>query len=120
MSNANQFSMVDEISKQQVEAAVAFAIDYVPGVDIWTLQKFLEYVTVTESDSLVSKGELLEKMRLIRKHLPKSCRYSLLMMAELLELAPPAQATEDKPAVTTRLRPFRLQPNFKTAPTFSN
>jgi hypothetical protein len=80
-----------EVSKQQVETAVAYAIKNVPGVDAWTLQRFLEYVNVTGKLGSISKDELLEKMRLLRKYLPSSCRYSLLMLAELLELSPAMQ-----------------------------
>jgi hypothetical protein len=113
MSNAEMF-WIEEISKQKVKAAVTFAIKNVPAIDAWTLQKFLEYVNVSESLDSLSKGELLEKMRLLRKYLPSSCRYSLLMLAELLELAPPTQAGEDKTTVAAHKnrRVSQSQPNF--------
>jgi len=123
MSKAKKFWTVDEeMSVQQVKAAVAFAIENIPAMDIWTLQKYLEYVNVAGSDALISKAELLEKMRLIRKHLPKSCRDSLLMLAELLELAPPAAATEKGSTVAAgKTEPvFRPQYRYKAAPTFLN
>jgi hypothetical protein len=123
MSKAKKFWTVDEeISIRQVKAAVAFAIENIPAMDVWTLKKYLEYVNVAGDDALVSKGELLEKMKLIRKHLPKSCRDSLLMLAELLELAPPAAATEKGPAVAaSKSEPvFRPQVSYKAALTFLN
>jgi hypothetical protein len=123
MSKAKKFWMVDEeISVQQVKAAVAFAVENVPALDGWTLQKFLEYVNVAGSDASVSKGELLEKMRLIRKHLPKSCRYSLLMLAELLELTPPDAAAEKETAVAASRVETLIRPkvSYKVAPTFIN
>lgn len=123
MSKAKKFWIVDEeISVQQVKAAVAFAIENIPAMDAWTLHKYLEYVNVAGDDASVSKGELLERMRLIRKHLPKSCRDSLLMLAELLELAPPAAAAEKGPAIAaSKTEPvFRPQFSFKAAPTFLN
>jgi hypothetical protein len=90
--SSSKLSWITEIPKQHVEAAVAYAIKNIPDVDAWTLQKFLEYINVTGKLGSISRDELQEKMRLIRKYLPSSCRYSLLMLAELLELSPAALA----------------------------
>lgn len=78
--------LVKTIKKQHVEAAILFAIDNIPGIDEDTLQKFLEFVNVTGNFGSISQEELLEKMRLIRKYIPGSCGYSLLTLAELLEM----------------------------------
>ncbi|MCB0191455.1 MAG: hypothetical protein KDJ65_05880 [Anaerolineae bacterium] len=82
MTNAKLAS----IKKERVEAAVLFAAKNIPGVDENTLHKFLDFVNTTNDFGLITKHELLEKMRLIRKYIPSTCQYSLMMLAELLEL----------------------------------
>ncbi|MCB0210814.1 MAG: hypothetical protein KDJ52_15860 [Anaerolineae bacterium] len=76
------------VTRESVEAAVHFAAKNIPGVDEGTLHKFLELVNTTSDFGLITKHELLEKMRLIRKYIPSTCQYSLMMLAELLELYP--------------------------------
>ena len=76
------------IKRERVEAAVLFAAQNIPGIDGDTLHKFLDFVNTTSDLGLITKHELLEKMRLIRKYIPNTCQYSLMMLAELLELHP--------------------------------
>jgi hypothetical protein len=112
--------LLSEITIQQLETAVAFAIDKLPDIDAWTLQKLLEYVDTEESGS-ISPEELLEKMRLLRSYLPSSCLYSLVMLADLLELEPPAEASEPKAPVTAgKESTFKPRPNYtRIVPSFS-
>ena len=74
------------IKREKVEAAVTFAAQNIPGVDKATLHKFLEFVNTSNDFGTVTTHELLEKMRLLRKYIPNSCEYSLMMVAELLDL----------------------------------
>ncbi|MCB0167064.1 MAG: hypothetical protein KDI79_22745 [Anaerolineae bacterium] len=76
------------INQEKVEAAVLFAVQNIPGVDKATLHKFLEFVNTRNDFGGITTHELLEKMRLLRKYIPSSCEYSLMMLAELLDLHP--------------------------------
>lgn len=80
------------ITKQQITAAVYFAIDNIPGVDTKTLDRFLELVTVTGQVGLVTQEEIWEKMRLFRKYVPGTCTYSLQVLTILLEARVPVYA----------------------------
>ena len=75
-----------QVKKQQVEAAVLFAIQHVSDIDTKTLRWYLELVNVT-GELRVSKDELKEKMRLVSRYIPGSCSYSLLVLADLLEIS---------------------------------
>lgn len=119
--NSTKKSWLSEVSIQQLETAVAFAIDKIPGVDAWTLEKLLEYVDIGEFGS-IHKEELLEKMRLIRSYLPSSCQYSLLMLAELLDLSVPETANDPKTPATAgqKEKLIKPQPNYRrVVPSFS-
>lgn len=80
------------IQKAQVEAAVIFAVQNIPGIDAATLRRFLEFVNAREERGLISNHELLEKMRLVHKYIPSTCTYSLMVLADLLDLTPPEPA----------------------------
>lgn len=78
------------IHREHVEATVAFAIEHVPGMDSKTLKRFMEFVNASGDEvGAITKHELLEKMRLLLKYIPSSCTYSLVTLAELLDLSPP-------------------------------
>lgn len=74
------------VKREKVEAAVLFAVQNIPGVDKTTLHKFLDFVNTTNDFGAITTHELVEKMRLLRKYIPSSCEYSLMMLAELLDL----------------------------------
>lgn len=80
------------IRRESVQTAVTFAAHNIPGVDEDTLHKFLDFVNTSNDFGSITKHELLEKMRLIRKYVPNTCQYSLMMLAELLELHPQEKA----------------------------
>lgn len=119
MSNT-KISWIEGIKKQQLETAIAFVIEQVPDIDAWTLHKLLDYVNVTENFSSITKGELLEKMRLMRKYLPSACRYSLIMLAELLELETPFTENDESlsSARPERGSPLRPQSRLILSPAF--
>ncbi len=86
------------IKKLHIEAAVIFAINNIPSIDEDTLQKFLELINITGNFGVISQAELLEKMRLIRKYIPDACGYSLLTLAELLEMTSPLKTVNNNAA----------------------
>ena len=113
-----KISWIEEIKKQQLETGIAFIIEQVPDVDVWTLHKLLDYVNITENFSSITKNELLEKMRLMRKYLPSACRYSLIMLAELLELEPPATENNEYLTAPKKESPLSDQSRLIFSPTF--
>ncbi|MCG3208485.1 MAG: hypothetical protein FOGNACKC_02090 [Anaerolineae bacterium] len=76
---------INTIKKRQIAAAALFAAENIPGVDKKTLRRLLELVEVSGEFNWITRQELLEKMRLLLKYIPGSCRFSLLILAELLE-----------------------------------
>lgn len=116
--NIQNTKAVRSIKKLHIESAAAFAIKNISGIDEDTLQKFVELVNVTGNFGSVCEDELLEKMRLFRKHIPKSCGYSLYTLAELLEIStlpqtnhtiPPMISTQYEALFLTQLsRPERV------------
>lgn len=100
----------NQIKKQQVEAAALFAISNIPELDPTTTRRYLELVNATSFDP-ISRDELCEKMRLLLKYVPSSCYFSLLILAELLDISAP-----HSPAKHTRMgwitgTPFTPQQN---------
>ena len=87
---SNPFS---QIKKQQVEAAALFALSNIPEIDPTTTRRYLELVNATNFDP-ISRDELREKMRLLLKYIPNSCYFSLLVMAELLDISAPHSPAE--------------------------
>jgi len=73
-----------EINKRDVAATVLFAINNIPHANEETLERFLELVNATGNFGPVSQRELIHKMILLKKYVPKTCNYSLLALAELL------------------------------------
>jgi hypothetical protein len=78
-----------QIHKRYVETTVFFAINNVPQVDEATLEKFLELINATGNFGSISDKQLLQKMWILKKHVPETCEYSLLTLAELLGICPP-------------------------------
>jgi hypothetical protein len=91
------------IKKIHVEAAVAFAIENIPGTDTDTLQKLIELVNVTGNFGAIPQAELLDKMHIIQKFIPNTCGFSLYILAELLDIGITQPATNSNPnhALTT-------------------
>ncbi len=87
-TNSNQ-----AIKKLHIKSASIYAINNIPDVDENTLHRFLELINVTGNFGTISTPELLDKMRLICKHIPGSCSYSLYVLAELLEIKTQAPTT---------------------------
>jgi len=73
-----------EIHKRHVAATVQFAVNHIPQADEATLEKFLELVNVDGSFGSITARELLQKMCLLKKHIPATCEDSLMILAELL------------------------------------
>ena len=94
---------VKKIKKLYVETTVMFAIESIPTVDEYTLQKFLELVNATGNFGFISEEQLVEKMKQIQKYIPNACGYSLLTVAELLGIEFSWQSLNDEAAV---VRPF--------------
>lgn len=73
------------IKKRQIAAAALFAAETIPGIDKKTLRRLVELVDVSGELAWITQQELQEKMRLLLKYIPGTCRFSLLVLAELLE-----------------------------------
>ena len=80
----------NEIKKLQVKETVLFAINNIPQVDRATLEKFLELVNATGTFGAISHEQLVTKMNLTMKYIPGACAYSLVVLADLLELQVPS------------------------------
>jgi hypothetical protein len=78
-----------KINKRHIEATVLFAINHVPHTDEATLEKFLELVNATGNFGAISHQQLVHKMRLLKKHIPNTCGFSLMALAELLDIQHP-------------------------------
>ena len=83
-----------QIKKQQVEAAALFALSNIPEIDPTTTRRYLELVNATNLDP-IDRDELREKMRLLLKYIPNSCYFSLLVLAELLDISAPHSPTDN-------------------------
>jgi len=78
--------------KLQLTDTVAFAIANIPTVHKETLEKFLQLVHTTGTAGALTPEQIINKMRLTMKYIPNACPYSLMVVAELLELKTPALA----------------------------
>ena len=76
----------DGFKKLHIAETVAFAIDNIPSVNKTTLEKFLQLVHTTGTAGLMTPEQIMNKMRLTLKYIPDACPYSLMVLAELLEL----------------------------------
>jgi hypothetical protein len=84
-----------KIDKRHVEATILFAINHIPQVDVVTLERFLELINATGNFGSITDKQLLQKMTILVKYVPGSCRYSLLALAELLDVCLPMGANFD-------------------------
>ncbi len=75
-----------QISKQHVEAAVQFAVNYIPQIDEVTLNKLVDLVHITGNFNDISQQQLLRKINLMIYLIPGTCKYSLITLIELLEI----------------------------------
>jgi hypothetical protein len=64
-------------------------------VDVVTLERFLELINATGNFGSITDKQLLQKMTMLVKYVPGSCRYSLLALAELLDVCLPMGANFD-------------------------
>ncbi len=99
--NNKKTPLLNSVKKLHIEAATSFAIENISGIDENTLQKFVELINVNGNFGSISEAELLEKMRLFRKYIPKSCGYSLHILTELLDIGFPAKTTMNGAALRT-------------------
>lgn len=74
------------LSFQYIVGVADYAVKHVQGIDRKTVRWLVELVEVSGDGGWITEGELLEKMRLLCKYIPGSCHYSMLVLAELLEL----------------------------------
>ena len=84
-----------KIDKRHIEATILFAIQHIPETDVGTLERFLELIDATGSFGSITDRQLLQKMTVLVKYVPGSCRYSLLMLAELLGVCLPVETQPD-------------------------
>ena len=75
-----------EIKKRQVTETVMFAVNHIPSVDKSTLKRFLDLINATGTFGDMSEEDVVNKMRLTLKYIPKACPHSLLVVADLLEI----------------------------------
>ncbi len=78
-----------EIKKLHLEAVVLFAINNIPRVDAATLKQFLELVNAGGAFGSISHEQIVKKMDQVMKYIPGACGQSLLILMDLLEIAPP-------------------------------
>ena len=78
-----------KIDKKHIATATLFAIKYIPNTDAATLHKFLELVNTTGSIGWITEPQLVAEMKLMVKHVPDTCRESLLTVIELLDVCVP-------------------------------
>lgn len=98
--------------KLHVAETVAFAIENIPTVNKETLEKFLQLVHTTGTAGCITPEQIVNKMRLTMKYIPNACPYSLMVLAELLELKTPALSKH-----ASHLSPHRLNGSQTTSPT---
>jgi len=77
------------IKKQLIAATALYAATNMPGIDQKTMLRLLDLVETSGEFSWITGQELIEQMRLLLKYIPGTCRYSLQVLAELLELSLP-------------------------------
>ena len=75
-----------KVTKRSIADTTTFAINYIPSVDVPTLEKFLELVNVNGTHGSISTRQFAEKMQLLIKHVPNVDIPSLVTLAELLNL----------------------------------
>ena len=102
--------MGKRIKKRHIEAAVLFAIDHIPQVDPNTLKKFLELIDINGNFGSVSDQQLVHTMSLLVKHIPSACGYSLLTLAELLDVCVSTQETYKFNVISEDFQPTWLSP----------
>ncbi len=88
------------INKRDVAATVLFAINNLPHSDEATLERFLELVNATGNFGPVSHQELVQKMILLKKHVPETCDDTLLALADLLGIQIPIYIFDSTPFLT--------------------
>ena len=93
--------VVHRIEKKHVAAMVVYAVRHIPECDEATLHRYLELINLTGSMGWISDEQLVEKMRFMMKHVPGTCRHSLLTLVELLAVyLPIAVHGVDGPVIT--------------------
>ena len=80
----------NRLSFQYIASVAKFAEKHIQGIDQKTMRWLVELVEISGSGGWVTEYDLLERMRLLRKYVPGSCQYTMLVLAELLELNLPA------------------------------
>ena len=88
----SQLNGTATINKRCIAAMTAFATDHIPSVNKATLEKFLELVYVNGTHGSLSDKQLIDKMRLMIKHVPDTDVQSLQTLAELLNVYLPLTA----------------------------
>ncbi len=95
-----------KVHKRTIAAMVSFAVNHVPGINIITLEKFLELVYVNGTHGSLSNKQLDDKMQLMIKHIPDTDLPSLLTLADLLNIYVP---------LTTNFR-YEITDSWQAAP----
>ena len=89
----NNTASNNEIKKLHLEGIVLFAINNIPSIDVFTLRKLQELLNTPEGGfGFTTTAQLIADMELILKYVPGTCGYSLLVLAELLEMSLPLAA----------------------------
>ena len=83
----------DKIDKRLIISRIVFAINNIPSIDGFTLRKLQELLNTPEGGfGFTTTAQLIADMELILKYVPGTCGYSLLVLAELLEMSLPLAA----------------------------
>lgn len=75
-----------EFKRLTIRQTVEFAINNLPQVDPTTLEKFLTLVYASGHHGSLTAEEIQLKMGRLLRYVPDSCPYSLLILADLLEM----------------------------------
>ncbi len=88
MSYPNQ-SLTPKIDRKQVTSMTIFVMNNVPGVDEFTLKKFLELMNTMGSFGSITDQQLKQIMTLMMKYIPDTRQHSLQVLVEHLNICLP-------------------------------
>lgn len=105
------------IDKKHVTAMALFVMTNVPGTDEFTLRKFLELMNTTGGFGTITGEQLRDIMKLMIKHIPKTCVYSLNVLIEHLGLYFPLnEKSDDESWLTGKKKSRTVKSGSKATP----
>jgi hypothetical protein len=84
-----------KIDKQHISAMITFALKNIPDTDEVTLKKLRELIHTGGSFGSITTGQLAYMMGLMKKYIPGTCDYSLLVIVDLLGVFLPLPEGKD-------------------------